>query len=553
MQSIRAIMVTGGLYHEFTECARVLAEAFGRFGMVELTVTEDRDAMKREALAGFDAAILFTGRGEFTADQQRGLADFVRDGGGLLGLHSATVADPDCDTYIELLGGRFADHSPVHGFSVTIDEPDHPITARMADFEITDELYSLERFDPATVEVLASALWRGKSHPMVYVKQFGAGKVCYNALGHSPEVFANVEFQKLVHRGLRYVTRGLPAAKPRAAVVGYGGAFNMGKLHLTSAAEVGIEPAAVCDADLSRHEAAREDFADIPVYSDLGAMLAKEEFDLLTVITPHNTHADLAIQALEAGRHVIVEKPMAVSVRQCTDMIEAARRANRTLTVFHNRRWDGDYMAIRDLVRGGRLGEVFQLEATFGGYGRPGTWWRSDKQISGGLFFDWGAHFVDWLLGFVPYKIAAVDGFFHKKRWWNVTNEDHARVVVRYENGASALIEQSQLAWIDGAFKWRILGSEGGLALRNERDARIELAREIDGKLATTRIPVGASQWRPYYANVADHLIYGEPLAVSAESARRAIAVIETAERASQAGGPLPLPFEDEYTYDRWL
>ena len=78
------------------------------------------------------------------------------------------------------------------------------------------------------------------------------------------------------------------------------------------------------------------------------------------------------------------------------------------LSLFHNRRWDGDYLTIRSLIEKGLIGEVFHIECGQAGYGHPGFWWRSDKAISGGVMHDWGAHFIDWILNLVPAKITRI-------------------------------------------------------------------------------------------------------------------------------------------------
>ena len=184
--------------------------------------------------------------------------------------------------------------------------------------------------------------------------------------------------------------------KVRCAVIGYGPAFNMGKSHCNQiTATDGLELVAVCDADHKRTEAARKDFPKIRTYEDLGKMLKDVDFGLVAVVTPHNTHADLALQCLKARKHVIVEKPMCITTAEATAMIEEARKRNLTLTVFHNRRLDGDFLALKETINKGQIGQVFHIEAFIGGFGHPGTWWRSNKKFSGGAFYDWGAHLLD--------------------------------------------------------------------------------------------------------------------------------------------------------------
>ncbi|MDO8684531.1 MAG: Gfo/Idh/MocA family oxidoreductase [Armatimonadota bacterium] len=250
----------------------------------------------------------------------------------------------------------------------------------------------------------------------------------------------------------------------RCAMLGYGGAFNMGKGHsdwINSAP--GMEAVAACDLDPKRMEAAKEDFPNFRTYTDPSKMLEDDGIDLVVIITPHNTHADLAIQCLNAGKHVVIEKPMCLTVAEATAMIEAGKKNNVVLTTFHNRRHDGDFMAIREVVAEKKLlGEIFHLEAYMGGYGHPGHWWRTEKAISGGCFYDWGAHIVDWVLQLIPEKMESITGFFHKRVWQDVTNEDQTQAVIRFKNGAMADIQMTTIAAVKKP-RFRILGTKGGL------------------------------------------------------------------------------------------
>ena len=267
-------------------------------------------------------------------------------------------------------------------------------------------------------------------------------------------------------------------------------------------------------------------------------MLKKSDVEVVAVCTPHNSHAKLVVQALEAGRHAITEKPMCITVREADAMIAAAKKNNRMLSVFHNRRWDGDYMTIKDIVARGLLGDVFHIELCMGGYSHHGYWWRSEKRIAGGAFYDWGAHCTDWVLGLVPSKITEIGGHFVEKAvWHDVTNEDHCMAVIRFASGCCATLELSHLAAVAKS-RWRILGTKGALLdLGNET---FQVVTYKDGVRMDCKMPYMQSDWHGYYRNVADHLFLGEPLAVTPESARRVIGVIETAEKSSRAGKALP-------------
>lgn len=317
----------------------------------------------------------------------------------------------------------------------------------------------------------------------------------------------------------------------RCAVIGYGGAFNMGKLHAESMIKAGMEFVAACDLDPRRMEQASTDFPGIRTYTSLDELIADPEVDLVAVILPHNLHAPIAVQAANAGKHVVVEKPMCISVAEADAMIEAATRNQVVLSVFHNRRWDGDFVLIKDLIEQGMIGQVFHIEACMGGMHKPLNWWRADKAISGGAMFDWGAHIIDWSLHFIPKPMVGVDGYFHKLRWHEMTNEDHTELVIRFEGGETAQVEISALA-AAGKPRWRILGTKGAIVMHGWNE--IEVFVDHEGEIAKFTKSVPASDWNAYYQNVADHLMKGADLVVKPQEGRRIIAAIEAAEQSSQ-------------------
>ncbi len=336
------------------------------------------------------------------------------------------------------------------------------------------------------------------------------------------------------------------ARKPkeiRCAVIGYGGAFNMGKAHSEwiNAAR-GLRAVAACDMDPKRAAAAKQDFPEFRTYTRAGSLLRNPDVDLCVIITPHDSHARLAVQCAQAGKHVVVEKPMCLTAAEATRMIAAARKSRVMLTVFHNRRHDGDYKAIKACIDEGRIGDVFHVEMWGGGYGRPGTWWRSDKRVSGGHFYDWGAHYMDWLLNIMaPRKVVGVAGRFHKLVWHHVTNEDHVEAWIRFDDGAVADVQFSSIA-CSGKPRWRILGTKGAIVDRG--GGQFELTSVVRGVQMRADVRYQDSDWPAYYQNLANHLLKGRELEVKPEEAARVIAIMEAAERSSRSGKVEKTPFE---------
>jgi len=533
----KALMLLGGQYHPFRVCGEVLREHL-RQREIEVELTEDRGALRN--LEGYDLVIVYAEVGKLTPQQEKGLCRFVESGGGFVGIHCASVAEGE--QYAELLGSRFAGHGPVTQIQVRL-VGDHEVTRRVKDFWVADEFYFLE--PKADFQTVAEGTWHFQSHPLAYVRQYGKGRVFYIALGHDEGVFRNPWFRKLVWRGVRWAAGEEEKGPVRVGIVGYGGAFNMGKYHADIVKRTpGLEVAAVCDLDQERLKVAKEEQPGAKLYKDVRDMARDDKVDLGVVVTPHNTHAEVALALIEGGKHVICEKPFTVTVQEATQVIEAARKQGVMASVFHNRRWDGDFLTIKEIIADGLIGEVFHVEGYGGGYSHPRHWWRSHKPISGGAIYDWGAHFVDWILNIMPGKMESVYGFVQKLVWHDVTNEDHIQAIIRFEGGRYAEYQQSSIAAV-GKPKWRILGTLGGILIEPRAEAAkvVSFARGYKEEL---EVPFMESDWDAYYTNIADHLLSGEPLAVTPESARRVIAVLELCEKAARTGQPQPVPYEDE-------
>lgn len=328
----------------------------------------------------------------------------------------------------------------------------------------------------------------------------------------------------------------------RCGVIGYGGAFNMGRAHLSSMLKnSAMEAAAVCEIDASRRAVAEEDFPGIGTYARVGDMLRHADLDLVSIITPHDTHAKLAVQVLEAKVGVVVEKPLAISSKEVKEMLAAARRRKVMLSTFHNRRWDGDFMLLRDLICKEKLiGRVFRIEAGFAGYGKARDWWRADKKISGGAIYDWGAHFTDWILNLVPDEIDWVSGYQVKNREWakDYSNEDHSEYTLQFKGGCQATLVISNLAMASRP-RWRILGEQG--SIEDVGGGEFVVKALINGRQMETRVKAYESSWDAYYENVCRHLQGRARLVITPESAARVIGVLEAANLSALRRGGQPV------------
>ncbi len=305
-----------------------------------------------------------------------------------------------------------------------------------------------------------------------------------------------------------------------------------------------IEVRAVCDANEAMKAKAEEHFPEAKFYSSVEKMLAKETLDLVAVVTPHNLHAPIAIQALEAGANVICEKPMSTSYADCRAMIAAAEHNERFITVFHNRRLDGWYLSAKRAIDDGLLGNLFEINIAIN-FAPGANTWRGWKATNGGILFDWGAHLVDYALHFANSPVQAVSGFFYRNPARDPgLNEDHASLRIFFASGAIANVVNYGTNPAP-VHRYHLIGDKGALVDEwnwGEKDAMTVYTKLSGGEPATMTLPYVPTVPQKYYDNIADALCDGKQPMVSAESAARIIDVFCTTERSyAQGGTPLPL------------
>jgi len=332
------------------------------------------------------------------------------------------------------------------------------------------------------------------------------------------------------------------ADKISVGVVGYGGAFNMARAHLEQARAAGMVPTAVAEIDAARREVARKDFPGIEVYRNAAEMYRKSNVRLVSIITPHYTHAKLAVQALNAGRHVVTEKPMALTTAECDRMIAVAKRNRCLLSAYHNRHWDGCIMQAVKTIQKGTIGEVVRICASIGRHGKPTDTWRGSRSISGGILYDFGAHFVEYALQILDGEISEVSGFAHHGAWaatspWGAdANEDDAFALVRFSSGQHLALNVTSLDSNASPYWLEITGTRGSYLFNGEIFEQV-LPKGTGVQRTTGRNPQG--DWKAYYRNIADFLTKKAPLVITAEWARRPIHVLDLAIRSAKAGKTL--------------
>lgn len=240
-------------------------------------------------------------------------------------------------------------------------------------------------------------------------------------------------------------------------------------------------------------------------------------------------------------------------------MVEMAERQKLHLSCHQNRRWDVDYLAIKQALAEGLIGELFYMETFVGGFSHPCGYWHSHDEISGGTAYDWGAHYLDWVVSLIPDRISAVIGTCHQRVWHDVSNVDQERIQIRFAGGQEAEFLHSDIAAVPKP-KWYLLGTEGAIIGHWQNVTHYEIdpvifyhehqipptemvphlrlhRRHASGQIVAQTLALPKRQPYLLYRNLADHLLTGEPLEAPLEHSVLVVAILEAARRSAAKGG----------------
>lgn len=265
--------------------------------------------------------------------------------------------------------------------------------------------------------------------------------------------------------------------KYAVCIVGFGGmghwhyeylSRGIGRLQLYSIYD--IDPMRIREAEKKGYK----------TYASFEEMLADGAVDVVLIATPNEWHKPYAVRALQAGKHVISEKPVALSSEELKEMIDASEQAGRLFTVHQNRRWDEDFLTMKEIYDKGILGEVFSVESrVHGSRGIPGDW-RGKKENGGGMMLDWGVHILDQMLLLFPGQISSVYAKMH-----HITNQevdDGFRLVLHYTDGKTALLEVGTSNFINLP-RWYMQGVNGTAMMQDfVSDAEIVMVENWEDK-----------------------------------------------------------------------
>ena len=260
-------------------------------------------------------------------------------------------------------------------------------------------------------------------------------------------------------------------------IIGYGGMAGNHNKQL-SQKNVRIRIKGVFDIDESRLAVAKEQ--GYIAYSSKEELLSDKEIDIVLVATTNEYHANLAIEALRAGKHVLCEKPVTMSSAELEQIMEAAKESGKIFTVDQNRRVNRDFVNVCRTLESGIIGKPYVIESRVEGSRGMPEGWRCKKAQGGGMMFDWGVHLIDQIMYMIPEKVCEVYCKMYSVHYDEV--DDNFRLTMTFESGLTAHIEVSTNNFITHP-RCYVLGTDGTMEITDwDGTGRIvKKLREDDG------------------------------------------------------------------------
>lgn len=336
----------------------------------------------------------------------------------------------------------------------------------------------------------------------------------------------------------------------RVGLIGYGYAGQTFHAPLLACIP-GVVLSRICT---SKPELVQRDWPGCAVDATPDQTLSHPDVDLIVIATPNDTHAPLAAAALRAGKHVVVDKPFTLTVAEAEALVALANQQQRVLSVFHNRRWDADFLTLQQLLAAGVLGEVCHLESRFDRF-RPQVRerWRERAEQGGGLWYDLGPHLLDQavcLFG-MPKRLQAQ---LHTVRPGG-SRDDWAHVLLDYGNRHVEL--RASMLVGGGLPRFAVHGTKGswikfGLDVQEQQLQQGMRPADPDWGLDPQPgelLPHGdeaqslslRGNYPAYYAAIRDCILLGTANPVSAASALAVMRLLERARQSALEGCGLPV------------
>ncbi|MCR2804339.1 Gfo/Idh/MocA family protein [Paenibacillus soyae] len=335
----------------------------------------------------------------------------------------------------------------------------------------------------------------------------------------------------------------------RAAIIGCG---KIAEKHVNALAELGGEAvlAALFDLDEERLERfadrCKPRFPEVQTYGSIDALLNQSDAELIVIATSSDSHAELAMKALRAGKHVLVEKPLALSMKEARDAAEEAERRGLVLAVSFQARYMPQMRAMKEAVEQGRFGSIGHGVVTMRwSRGLPyykESPWRESWEKGGGLFMNQCIHYIDllqWMLGPVRsvYAQAAVVG-------QEIGVENTGAVVLRFQSGAIGLIEATTLAYPSSlGTSIALFGEKGSAAMEGAMLNELKLWQFEDGADGAWPPPrIEGISHAPLYRDLAGAIRSGAIPLVTAADSLSALEIVLAIYRSISSGKAVELP-----------
>lgn len=330
----------------------------------------------------------------------------------------------------------------------------------------------------------------------------------------------------------------------KAALVGYGYVGKTMHAQLLTATP-GIDLYAVISSDPAKVQA---DYPEVKVLCELAPALADPTIDLIVIATPDPLHAPLAHAALDAGKHVVIDKPFAVTLDEARAVADHARKANREVIVFHNRRWDSDFLTLKTLIDDGSLGEIVQYVSHFDRF-RPVVRDRWREHQGASVLLDLGPHLIDQALSLFGMPKAIYADIAIQKDGGKAS--DYFHLVMRYPR-LRVLLHASQMTLANG-LRLAVHGTGGSFiktGLDTQEDhlkARITpgspgyghdphpgiLTRMVGDTSVVETVDPAPADYRAFYVGVRETITRGVPSPVPLDEALRVMELIDAAQRSA--------------------
>lgn len=321
----------------------------------------------------------------------------------------------------------------------------------------------------------------------------------------------------------------------RIAVVGCGAIAR--RAHLPALKRAGAEVVAFASRTPASARAAADEWGGGEVTEDWRSAVSRDDVDAVDICTPNRLHVEMAVAAAEAGKHVLVEKPLACTVEEADRMVAAAEAAGVLLMPAHNLRFAPPFVAIREAVRSGRIGAPVAVRSAFGhggpeGWAPDALWFRDAEQSGGGALLDLGVHMADLIRAVVGDEVTHVAAVV---RGGAPGVEDAGTALLRFAGGATGTMHASWEARPGPDLQLTVSGTEGTV--------------HIDGRTAPTLLPATGEaealevpgQADDPYAAFVQAVTTGTAPSVTAGDGRAAVAIIDAAYRAASSGRMEPV------------